>query len=78
MVGQDDGPATGGRDFLRAMADQSARHHDFNRRMRWFWLRRRLVDGSGPEAPAAPAEPDHDLTIDLRPTVVPAVPHQRS
>lgn len=61
-----------GRGFLRDMAAQSARAHTFDRRMRWFWLRRSLRDRTpGPEdvvdlrghpaplaePPAAPAAP---------------------
>jgi hypothetical protein len=45
-----------GRGFLRDMAAQSARAHSFDRRMRWFWLRRSLRD-------TAPAPED---VVDLR------------
>jgi hypothetical protein len=37
-----DGRASPGDGFLRDMAAQSARAHVFDRRMRWFWLRRSL------------------------------------
>ncbi len=39
-----EGPGFRGEGFLRDMADQSARAHVFDRRMRWFWLRRSLRD----------------------------------
>jgi hypothetical protein len=38
--------STDGQGFLRDMAAQSARAHTFDRRMRWFWLRRSLRDSS--------------------------------
>jgi hypothetical protein len=41
-----DGACLRGEGFLRDMADQSARAHTFDRRMRWFWLRRSLRDTS--------------------------------
>jgi hypothetical protein len=45
IVAQDSADDTaGGRGFLRDMAAQSARAHTFDRRMRWFWLRRSLRD----------------------------------
>jgi hypothetical protein len=62
-----------GRGFLRDMAAQSARAQTFDRRMRWFWLRRSLRD-------VAPAPED---VLDLRghlapltgePPAVPAAP----
>jgi hypothetical protein len=44
-VAQDSVDESGdGRGFLRDMAAQSARAHTFDRRMRWFWLRRSLRD----------------------------------
>ena len=52
---------TGGRDFLRLMNDQSRRAADFDRRMRWTWMRKDLTDGGA--APAVVAEE----AIDLRP-----------
>ena len=39
-----DGSGFRGEGFLRDMTDQSARAHTFDRRMRWFWLRRSLRD----------------------------------
>jgi hypothetical protein len=45
--------------FLRDMAAQSARAHTFDRRMRWFWLRRSLRDTS-------PAPDGIEDVVDLR------------
>jgi hypothetical protein len=53
-----------GAGFLRDMDAQSARAHSFERRMRWFWFRRRLR--------LAPP-PDVEL-IDLRPATTSAAP----
>jgi hypothetical protein len=69
IVAQDSVDESGdGRGFLRDMAAQSARAHTFDRRMRWFWLRRSLRDTTAPED-----------VVDLRghltpPTGPPAVP----
>jgi hypothetical protein len=47
IVAQDSADeSTDGEGFLRDMAAQSARAHTFDRRMRWFWLRRSLRDSS--------------------------------
>ncbi len=53
---------TGGRDFLRQMNDQSRRAADFDRRMRWTWMRKELT-----EVITAEPAPDDDV-VDLRPT----------
>ncbi len=72
--------------FLRDMAAQSARAREFDRRMRWLWLRRDLEGDPVlpvlPEPVTAAVEPGPEV-IDLRaaPEVSasegPAVPHQR-
>lgn len=78
--------------FLRAMNDQSRRAHDFDRRMRYFRLRRQLVqqpaaddgtvdgetaDGGGAAADGVPAAgPTDDGDLDLRPTEERAEPHR--
>ena len=66
---------TGGRDFLRLMNDQSRRAADFERRMRWSWMRRELTDDTPPgvEARASAAAPEA-VTIDLRTSEEPAEP----
>jgi len=61
---------TGGRDFLRLMNDQSRRAADFDRRMRWSWMRKDLTD----EFTADPAAAEE--VIDLRTIEEPAVPPQ--
>ena len=58
-----------GEGYYRLMADQSRRAHDFDRRMRWFWLRWLLLDRE-PEVPAQPAAA-------VTPTMAPLVPLQR-
>jgi hypothetical protein len=76
-----DGSEFRGEGFLRDMADQSARAHTFDRRMRWFWLRRSLR-GTTP-----PPEDVVDLRSHLAPLsgepaaapvapVAPAVPRE--
>jgi len=56
---------SGGRDFLRLMNDQSRRAADFDRRMRWTWMRRELTETITVE----PVEKVLDEEVlDLRPT----------
>jgi hypothetical protein len=62
IVAQDSADeSTDGEGFLRDMAAQSARAHTFDRRMRWFWLRRSLRDTT----------PAPDDVVDLRGRVAP-------
>jgi hypothetical protein len=53
---------SGGRDFLRLMNDQSRRAADFDRRMRWTWMRRELTDRAAVDAEPEKADDVVDLT----------------
>jgi hypothetical protein len=61
---------SGGRDFLRLMNDQSRRAADFERRMRWTWMRKELSQADPVEL--SPAED----VVDLRTIEEPAEPSQ--
>jgi hypothetical protein len=72
--GQDDG-----RGFLRDMADQSARAHEFDRRLRWSRLSKRLrgdddVAAHAAEAASDDAEAESDDVVDLRDDPEPVAP----
>lgn len=54
---------SGGRDFLRLMNDQSRRAADFDRRMRWSWMRKDLSD----DRAATTGDVGVEEAIDLRP-----------
>jgi hypothetical protein len=77
---QTDDEESRGRAFLRAMADQSARAHDFDRRMRWFWLRWMLTDRTTGPTPDEVQLPDEVIVLPevVTSTVAPVVPLQRS
>jgi hypothetical protein len=70
-----DGACIRGEGFLRDMADQSARAHTFDRRMRWFWLRRSLRDTSpAPEDVGDVGDAEGSVDLRVQPVVLTGEP----